>query len=249
METFVDKGREGGITVVLGGKVLVVDVDLSVDKTDALQPKVKVSNVKTSYAVSNAVSGATTSAGNSTSLDALLYGTIEKFYVEVQKAEDIRNSEEAARFGANTLEQLHYLVMLDRLAARKEDGGLRWFADIDQLCPILEGFAKSEGGVVASYVLFSQSLYPMLMRAQIVGRHACTTRHISPTLSCVAPSLSDFSLYIILDLHVAACIFVPSQTEHRAILIPRKPAFASIRHFTNRSSFLAYPSPERCHCG
>jgi Mediator of RNA polymerase II transcription subunit 1 len=149
METFVDSGREGGITVVLGGKVLVVDVDLSVDKTDALQPNVQVSSVKTSYAVSNASSGSTSDAGNSTSLDALLHGTIERFYVEVQKAESIRNSEDAARFGMNILEQLRYLVMLDKLAAGKEDGGLRWFADVDQLCPILEGFAKSEADAVA----------------------------------------------------------------------------------------------------
>ena len=173
----MDKGREGGITVVLGGKVLVVDVELSVDKTEAtaLQPKVKVSNVKTSYAISNPVSGSTSDAGNSTSLDALLYGTIEKFYVEVQKAEGVWNSEEAARFGANILEQLRYLVMLDRLAATKEDGGLRWFADVDQLCPVLEGFAKSEGRVIAAYVLTFQCLYPMLMGAQIARRYACTT--------------------------------------------------------------------------
>jgi hypothetical protein len=174
METFVDNGRGGGITVVLGGKVLVVDVDLSVDKMDALQPNVKVSNVKTSYAISN-TSGSTSGAGNSTSLDALLHGTIERFYVEVQKAEGIRNSEDAARFGANILEQLRYLVMLDRLAAGKEDGGLRWFADVDQLCPILEGFAKSEADVVASYVLFFQFLYSLLMTTQIVVRHPCTT--------------------------------------------------------------------------
>lgn len=175
METFVDNGREGGITVVLGGKVLVVDVDLSVDKTDGLHPNVKVSNVKTSYATSNAMSG-TSPAGNSTSLDALLYGAIENYYIEVQKTEGVRNSEEAARFGANILEQLRYLVMLDRLAARKEDGGLRWFADVDQLCPVLEGFAKSEGEAVASYVLFIfQCLCPMLTSTQIFVRHACTT--------------------------------------------------------------------------
>lgn len=156
----MDNGREGGITVVLGGKVLVVDVDLTVDRTNTLKPNVKVSNVKTSYAISNAMSGSTSNAGNSTSLDGLLYGTIERFYIEVQKAEGVRNSEEVARFGANILEQLRYLVMLDRLAAGKADGGLRWFADVDQFCPTLERFAKSEGEVVASYVLYFQFLCP-----------------------------------------------------------------------------------------
>ena len=156
METFVDTGREGGVTVVLGGKVLVVDVDLSVDKTDALRPIVKVSSVKTSYAISNSTPGSTSSAGNSTSLDALLYGTIERFYIEVQNAEGVRNAEEAARLGAIILEQLRYLVMLDRLAARNEDGGLKWFADVDQLCLVLEHFAKSEAEAVASCVPLSR---------------------------------------------------------------------------------------------
>jgi hypothetical protein len=173
METFVDNGREGSIMVVLGGKVLVVDVDLSVDKTDPLQPNTKVSNVKTSYAVPNAMPGASSSSGNSTSLDALLYGTIEKFFIEVQKAEGARKSEEAARLGANILEQLRYLVMLDRLAARGEDGGLRWFADVDQLCPVLEGFAKSEGAAVASCV-FPFVVLPLLC---LLGSRSLSVAH------------------------------------------------------------------------
>ncbi|KAF8230172.1 hypothetical protein L208DRAFT_1283223 [Tricholoma matsutake] len=180
METFVDNGREGGITVVLGGKVLVVDVDLTVDRTNTLKPNVKVSNVKTSYAISNAMSGSTSNAGNSTSLDGLLYGTIERFYIEVQKAEGVRNSEEVARFGANILEQLRYLVMLDRLAAGKADGGLRWFADVDQFCPTLERFAKSEGEVVASSLLVKHApLDIFLLRSHALPLPYLTSPSIS----------------------------------------------------------------------
>jgi hypothetical protein len=156
METFKEDGREGGggISVVLGGKVLVVDVDFSVDKTDLLNPEINVSTVKTSYAVSNSSSGPSNSGG-SISLDAFLKNSIQDFCFEVQKPEALRNLEEAARLGMVILDQLRYLVMLDRLAARREDGGLTWFADVDEICPILEKFAKTEAEVIASYVPFN----------------------------------------------------------------------------------------------
>ncbi|KAF8070318.1 hypothetical protein FPV67DRAFT_1755245, partial [Lyophyllum atratum] len=156
METFKDDGREGGISVVLGGKVLVIDVDFSVDKNDPLKPRITVSNVKTSYAIANS-EGSTSNSAGSLSLDAFLRASIETFCVEVQKPEDVRNLEEAARLGTIILEQLRYLVMLDRLAARKEDGGLRWFVDLDELCPVLEAFAKSEAEVVASSLSLAQA--------------------------------------------------------------------------------------------
>lgn len=157
METFKDDSREsgGGISVVLGGKVLVVDVDFSLDETNP-EPKIKVSSVKTSYAISNSGSG-TSNTGGSISLDAFLKESIQSFCSEVRKPEAHRNLEEAARLGTVILDQLRYLVMLDQLAARKEDNGLKWFADVDQLCPILEGFAKSEAESIASYV---QCCYP-----------------------------------------------------------------------------------------
>lgn len=159
METFKDDSRDGGVSVVLGGKVLVVDVDFSLEVGDVSAPKIKVSSVKTSYAMSNAASGPTSTSRGSISLDAFLHDSIEKFCIEVQKPEEARNPEEAAKIGLDILKQLRYLVMLDRLAARKNDGGLRWFVDVDELCPILEIFAKSEGDVVASYVLYNSDYY------------------------------------------------------------------------------------------
>jgi len=233
--------------MVLGGKVLVVDVDLSVDKTNVLQPNIKVSNVKTSYAMSNAVSGSASNSGNSTSLDALLYGTIEKFYTEVQKPECVRDSEEAARSGATILEQLRYLVMLDKLAARQEDGGLRWFADVDQLCPVLENFAKSEGEAIALYVLSFDYFSLILKTTQIAVRHACTTGHLSPSLSCTTSSLLDFTFYIFLNLRVTACLSVTHETESRISPIPGEPKLTSIGYFLVCSSFMARSPPERCH--
>ncbi|KAG6866629.1 hypothetical protein C0991_000739 [Blastosporella zonata] len=149
METFKDDGRQGSISVVLGGKVVVVDVDFSIDAVDPDKPRITVSSVKTSYAITSS-DGTTSNSGGSASLDGFLRDSIANFCDEVQKPEDIRNLDKAARLGVTVTEQLQYLVMLDKLAARRDDGGLRWFTGLDTLCPILEAFATSEAEVVAS---------------------------------------------------------------------------------------------------
>ncbi|GLB37276.1 hypothetical protein LshimejAT787_0403270 [Lyophyllum shimeji] len=178
METFKDE-REGGVTAVLGGKVLVIDVDFSVDRTDPPNPRITVSNVKTSYAITNA-EGSTSNSIGSTSLDAFLRDSIEVFCIEVQKPEDVRDLEKAARLGQFILGELRYLVMLDRLAARTEDGGLRWFTDLDELCPVLEAFAKSEAEVVASSLgLPSAPLDIFLLRSHALPLPYLTSPSVS----------------------------------------------------------------------
>lgn len=149
MEAFKDDGREGGVSLVLGGKVLVVDVDFSIDKTTPSDPRATVASVKTSYAIANDASGSPTTEG-SISLDAFLLDSMQQFCVEVHKEAQDRDPLEAARLGTIILHHLRYLVMLDKLAERKNDGGIRWFVDVDQLCSTLEKFAKSEAQTVAS---------------------------------------------------------------------------------------------------
>ncbi|KAJ6603126.1 hypothetical protein B0H10DRAFT_648335 [Mycena sp. CBHHK59/15] len=148
MEAYKEDGREAGM--LLAGTVLVVEVEFAISHENPLDPKLGVVGVKTSYAIPSSDSGATSNTDGSISLDAFLAGTIQKFCTEVKKPEEERDPREVANLGVAVLEQLRYLVMLDQLAARKDDGGLRWFVDVDQLCPTLEGFSKSEAEVVAS---------------------------------------------------------------------------------------------------
>lgn len=146
METFKDDSREGSSTVVLGGKVLVVDVDFVIEHSDPLNPTLRVSSVKTSNALLSGNANSTTS----TLTDAFLADSIEKYCIEMQKREQSRNLERASRLRNNVLDHLRYMVVLDGLANRKEYGGLRWFTDIDEICPTLNGLAKSEAEVIAS---------------------------------------------------------------------------------------------------
>lgn len=152
METFKDEGREGVISLVLGGKVLVVDIDFLVDRMDPEKPTIQISNVKTSYAIP----GAENTEG-STSLDAFLLHSMQAFCAQVQLPEDELDPLEAARLGLIINSHLDYLVILDRFAERKNDGGLRWFVDVDQLCHVVEEFASSEAQAIALCVSFNST--------------------------------------------------------------------------------------------
>ncbi|KAF8891714.1 hypothetical protein BD779DRAFT_1437561 [Infundibulicybe gibba] len=185
METFRDESRIGNISVVLGGKVLVVDVDFSIEGAETSTPKITSANVKTSYAISNNPTGSAPTTAGSVSLDACLKGSIHNFCLEVQKPEESHNPIQAKKLGITVLQQLRYLVMLDKLAARSDDGGLKWFVDIDQLCPVLEEFARCEAEAVASSLSLTQApLDIFLLRS-----HALPL----PYLQC--PSIS-FLVYV-----------------------------------------------------
>ncbi|TFY58921.1 hypothetical protein EVJ58_g6110 [Rhodofomes roseus] len=81
METFREEEREGRVTVVLGGKVLVIDIDLAVDRADPERPAVSVANVKTSYAIPNVATSSTTQG--SASLDGFLADRVRAFLKEL----------------------------------------------------------------------------------------------------------------------------------------------------------------------
>ncbi|KAF9445919.1 hypothetical protein P691DRAFT_777244 [Macrolepiota fuliginosa MF-IS2] len=150
MESFKDDGRGGNVTVLLGGKVLVVDVDFSINKENPMRPRARIAGVKTSYATSDDASGASSNTKGSISLDTFLAENIQKYCDEVQKSEDERDAIQAAKLASNVLQQLRYLVMLDKLAEKKDGARVAWFVDTDELCPKVETFAKSEAEVVAS---------------------------------------------------------------------------------------------------
>ena len=142
MEAFKEEERNGRMTVMLGGKVLVIDVDLAIDRTDPEKPTVSVAAVKTSYAIPNVATSSTTQG--SASLDGFLAGRVRAFLAEVQKEPREQDSVEAARLGTLCSESLKYLMHLDKLALEEGEGGLRWFSEIDALAQDTERFAVSE---------------------------------------------------------------------------------------------------------
>jgi hypothetical protein len=150
MESFKDDGRKGNVTVMLGGKVLVVDVDFSISSENLSRPRARVAGVKTSYATSDEASGNSSNTKGSISLDAFLAESIQKYCDQVQKPEDQRDAIQAGKLASNVQQQLRYLVMLDKLAEKKDGARAAWFVDTDELCPKVEAFAKAEAELVAS---------------------------------------------------------------------------------------------------
>lgn len=139
---------------MLGGKVLVIDVDFTYRHVNDLISVLEVSSVKTSYAVANNPPPLNTNG--SKLLDVFLKENIQSYCTEVQKPDDIRDTQGASRLKKDILKQLHYLVVLDKLAGKQDVVGIRWFVEVDVLSSTLESYAKKEAEVVASCV----SLYP-----------------------------------------------------------------------------------------
>ncbi|KAI0747606.1 hypothetical protein C8Q80DRAFT_1103705 [Daedaleopsis nitida] len=179
MEAFNEPERDGRITVVLGGKVLVVDIDFVVDRTDIANPSIDVATLKTAYAIPN--STADSSSGNSVSMDGFLAEAIRAFLKEVQKDDAERDSVEAARLGMLLSTYFSYLMKLDNLALSEGDGGLRWFTVIDRMSLEIEALASKE----AKAVLQSErgaSVPPLdvfLLRAHALPLPYLTTPSIS----------------------------------------------------------------------
>ena len=152
METFNDPEQNGRTSVVLGGKVLVVDIDFAVDRADPAKPTIDVATLKTAYAIPN--STAESSSGNSVSLDGFLAHAIRAFLGEVQKEDAQRDSVEAARIGNLLSDHLSYLMKLDHLALTEGDGGLRWFSFIDKMSLEVERLASREAAAIQRYPVF-----------------------------------------------------------------------------------------------
>lgn len=150
METFKDEGKEGIVTVLLGGKVVVIDVDLSIDRSKPDNAQIRNVNTKISYATMNNSSNNGGNAHGSPYLDRFLSKCIQDFCDKVQDPDP--NPVKAAACLKLILEQLRYLVLLDGLAERKDSAGVKWFIDSDDQWPMLENLAKEEATVIASYV-------------------------------------------------------------------------------------------------
>ena len=145
METFKEAETSGRITLILGGKVLVVDIELAVDRSDEERPQLSVIALKTSYA--SPVSGATTEG--SPSMNSFLMDYIREFIEEAHKPLGEQDTKKAGKLVRGFLGHMQYLMKLDGMATQEGDSGLRWFNSIDTLALTAEGRAKTEAQNIA----------------------------------------------------------------------------------------------------
>jgi hypothetical protein len=147
MEAFREEERDGHITLILGGKVIVIDMSFAIDRSIPLLPRFSVTSVKTSYAVPNGGAGSTTAG--SISLDGFLADSLGAFLIEVQKGEELQDPEQTARIGSRIANTLRYLMRLDQLALNGGDAGLQWFNHTDVLSREAERFASEEANAIS----------------------------------------------------------------------------------------------------
>ena len=145
METFKEAETNGKITLILGGKVLVVDIELAVDGSDEDHPKLSLIALKASYA--SPVSGATTEG--SVSMNGFLMDCIREFIAEAHKPLWEQDTKKAGKMIREFSAHMQYLMKLDGMATQEGDGGLRWFNNIEALALTAEGRAKAEAKNIA----------------------------------------------------------------------------------------------------
>jgi hypothetical protein len=148
MEAFKEEERQGKMTVVLGGKVLVMDVDFNIDRSDPSNPKLNIEGLKTSYA---SPSGGASTEG-SVSMNGFLVDVLKDFLKEVQRPTEMQDPLKARDISRTFRSHLGYLMKLDHLASQEGDSGLRWFKSIDGLSLAAEGHAKLEANAITKYV-------------------------------------------------------------------------------------------------
>lgn len=189
MEAFKEAGSDGKITLILGGKVLVVDIELSVDRSDETRPKLSVIVLKTSYA--SPVSGATTEG--SASMNGFLMDYIREFIAEAHKPLGEQDMKKAGKQVRGFLAHLEYLMKLDGMATQEGDGGLRWLNSIDTLALTAEGRAKTEAQSIAKYDQHAATLSLTdpstgLFRSKgHLWTYICSSHRLFPSHTCHPP--------------------------------------------------------------
>jgi hypothetical protein len=146
METFKEAETNGKITLILGGKVLVVDIELAVDRSRRGASQA-VRNRSQDLICLVAAGGATTEG--SVSMNGFLMDCIREFIEEAHKPLGEQDTKKAGKLIREFLAHMQYLMKLDGMATQEGDGGLRWFNSIDGLALTAEGRAKSEAQSIA----------------------------------------------------------------------------------------------------
>ena len=145
MEFFKEEeDKSGKMTIMLGGKVLVIDIDLAIQRNAANSRahQISVTNVKTSHALPTGNSG-NALAERSTSLDAHILRTWNSYLEEVQR-NDVDSSMHAAQISRDIDSHLSSLMKLDALASREGDQGIRWFNETGLLSVVTDRVSKTE---------------------------------------------------------------------------------------------------------
>lgn len=140
METFKDElEREAKVSITLGGKVLVLDVELQLDQDNNA---IALVAVKTSYALADSPEG-------SPALDQFLFSLIHAFLdcVQAEQVDFFKVDGLSNAFRSH----LRYLMRLDALAAlpAEQEGGIRWLTITEDYGRQIDQLVTSEARLVA----------------------------------------------------------------------------------------------------
>lgn len=183
MQVFKE-AHENRETVVLGGKLLVIDIDFAI-----AVPYMEVITLKTSWAVANSHSSVPATTEGSPLLDAFLKRCIDAYLEEIQGRQEPL---EVERRGRVVSEQLTYLMMLDKLAAEEGGAGVKRLKEMERIAGIAEEVAKGEITGVARSAFYG-GVTRVCLNGVITGRET-SQMHLS---------ISTFSAHMLFPSHTS----------------------------------------------
>lgn len=150
----VYKETQDKVTLILSGKILVLDIEIKVQRTPKLSLEM-VSLKSTQAFPSDAAAATAPSLPTSGSfIDDFILKTFREYLTEVQKDPKDIKVWHAAVLCRNLKRDLHHLMKLDNLAQRTHEGGSRWFTEVDDLSSVAKQLAPKEARTVARWARF-----------------------------------------------------------------------------------------------
>ncbi|KAG8935104.1 hypothetical protein FRC03_002589 [Tulasnella sp. 419] len=145
-DVFKEKEGDDKVTIICGGKIVVVDIELRKNGQDLLQ----VTAVKSTHASSDATGSSSVSATvdiSTGSLDALLLSSVRSFVNEVQKVEP--DCVFAEKLGGAIQNHFKAIMNMDALADSPVNGGHKWFKAVGEIDTIASDVANREAQAIA----------------------------------------------------------------------------------------------------
>lgn len=184
METFIESSsRSATSTFALGGKVLVLDIDIDGGVV-----------VKTSFAVGSDPPNGASAAPH---LDAFLARQIFKWVEAAKRASsgglspDIEDPAMEAAICVRSLQShLRYLMMLDSLAVGEGERGIRWFMEPVTACQSFDPNVQYAAGCVATSRCVTHGFKPSCSRSTVQALDQKLAQRALPILYFDTLSLS-----------------------------------------------------------
>ncbi|GJJ06302.1 hypothetical protein Clacol_000493 [Clathrus columnatus] len=163
MQVYTDRETENKITLILSGKILVLDIDIKVYHNPNIHLEMVSLKSTQAFPLDAAAATAPSLPTSGSFIDDFILKTFREYLVEIQKDSKDINVEHISKLCRSLKRDLHHLMKLDNLAQRIQEGGSRWFTEVDDLSSVAKQLAPKEAVTVARDLQVSHAPLDILL--------------------------------------------------------------------------------------